>query len=362
MFKKIKGLGLTAFCALIALTSFGQSTPKYSNEFLSIGVGARAFGMANTVISSSNDVTGGYWNPASLVHIENNIQVSYMHSNYFAGIANYDYGGLAFKYGDKSVLGFSFVRFGVDGIPNTIDLIRNGQIDYSRVTEFSAVDYGFLFSFAQKTLKEGLSFGGNAKIIHRKAGQFTTAWGFGVDAGLQYKTDNDWHFAVMARDVTSTFNAWKFSFTEAEKDVFEQTGNDIPKNSLEITLPKLLIGAGKKFNFTEDFSLDAAINIDINTDGKRNVLLQTDVLSFDPHMGIEFGYADVVFVRGGIGTIQQIVDVDGNESYTMQPNIGLGVNLNKFVIDYAMANVGSTSVMNYSHVFSIRFNIDSQAD
>ena len=28
-----------------------QSTPKYSNEFLSIGVGARSFGMANSVVA-----------------------------------------------------------------------------------------------------------------------------------------------------------------------------------------------------------------------------------------------------------------------------------------------------------------------
>jgi hypothetical protein len=49
---------------------FGQATaPKYSNEFLSIGIGARALGMGRTQTAVVNDVTAGYWNPAGLLDI-----------------------------------------------------------------------------------------------------------------------------------------------------------------------------------------------------------------------------------------------------------------------------------------------------
>jgi hypothetical protein len=349
---------MVALCTSTLL--LGQSTPKYSNEFLAVGVGGQAFGMSNSVIASVNDVTAGYWNPAGLVHMKDNIQLSYMHTNYFAGIANYDYGGLAFKAGNNNVMGISFVRMGIDGIPNTLDLIRNGQIDYNRITEFSAVDYAFIFSYAQKTLKDGLSFGANAKIINRKAGQFAKAVGFGIDAGLQYHGENGWRLAVMARDVTSTFNAWKYTFTDAEKDVLTQTGNEIPKNSLEITLPKLILGVAKRVNFDQKFSMDAELNVDMNTDGRRNVPIQTDVVSFDPHLGIQWGYSDVVFLRGGIGSFQKVSDIEQKESWTFQPNIGVGVDLKKFAIDYAMADVADVAVTNYSHIFSIRFKINSE--
>jgi hypothetical protein len=355
----------TCFTILITIgaifsadTVFAQSTPKYSNEFLSIGVGARAFGMSNSVVASTNDVTSGYWNPAGLTAQDDKLQVAFMHSAYLAGISNYDYLGLSTKVKENGALSFSMVRFGIDGIPNTLDLIRNGQINYDRVTSFSAVDYGFFVSYAQKALKDGLSFGGSAKIINRRAGEFTTAWGFGVDAGVKYETDNDWTFAAIGRDITTTFNAWNFNFTDAEKDVFTQTGNEIPVNSLELTLPKFILGAAKKVEFNDDFSLLTELNTDINTDGRRNTLIQTNAISIDPHLGIEASYKDIIYLRGGVGNIQQEKDLNYQQQWTFQPNIGVGLQLKNLTLDYALSDIGDQSAALYSHVFSIRAAIN----
>ena len=86
---------LTCFILVIIASNsaHAQSTPKYSNEFLSIGVGARAFGMSNSVIASTDDVTAGYWNPSGLVKQEDKLQLAFMHSAYLGGISNYDYLG-----------------------------------------------------------------------------------------------------------------------------------------------------------------------------------------------------------------------------------------------------------------------------
>ncbi|MGB0850096.1 MAG: PorV/PorQ family protein [Bacteroidia bacterium] len=336
----------------------GQSTPKYSNEYLSIGVGARAFGMANSVIASSDDVTSGYWNPAGLTGQKDKIQLSFMHSNLYNSIANYDYLALSTKVKENAALSFSMVRLGIDGIPNTIDLYRNGQINYDRVTSFSAVDYGFYVSYAQKALRDGLSLGGSAKIIHRKGGEFATAWGFGIDASLKYETDNNWMFGFVGRDITTTFNAWKYNFTEAEEQIFVQTGNEIPVNSLELTLPKFLLGVAKKVEFESDYSLLTELNFDINTDGKRNTLLRTDVISVDPHLGLEAGYKNIIYLRGGIGNFQQVKDEDYVQQWTFQPNLGLGIKLKKLMIDYALTDIGDQSTAQYSHVFSVRATVN----
>ena len=79
-----------------------DATPKYSNEFLAIGVGARSFGMGFTGVSFVDDVTSGYWNPAGLNDLEPDRQLALMHSSYFGGLANYDYAGFATAVDEES--------------------------------------------------------------------------------------------------------------------------------------------------------------------------------------------------------------------------------------------------------------------
>lgn len=347
--------------SLSILPALGQSSaPKYSNEFLSIGISARALGMSNSVVASVNDVTGGYWNPAALTLIESDIQLGVMHSEYFAGIAKYDYGSFAMALPEKNAaVGLSIIRFGVDDIPNTLYLIEpDGSINYDNITAFSVADYAFLGSYAQKLQWHNLRVGGNIKVVHREAGDFATAWGFGLDAGAQMDLNN-WKFGATFKDITSTFNAWSFSFSEEEKQVLLATGNVIPENSLEITTPKLILGAAYDFTLNENFGLLAEINADITTDGRRNVLISADPFSIDPHLGIEADYKEFIYVRAGIGNVQRYIPDDlFEEAWTMQPNIGLGVEIGPIMLDYAYTNIGKQSEVLYSHVFSLLFNIN----
>lgn len=354
-----KTLIILAACIGMASNSFAQA-PKYSNEFLNIGVGARALGMSNASITSVDDVTAGYWNPAGLQRMGNQYQVALMHSEYFAGIAKYDYGAFATRLDSSSVLGVSLIRFGVDDIPNTTELIdANGNVDYNRITTFSAIDWGFLVSYAKKLKVPGLNVGANVKIIRRKVGDFAGAWGFGLDAGAQYDYKK-WKFAAMARDVTSTFNAWTYNLNDETKAVFLQTGNEIPENGVEITLPKLILGASRKFNVTKKISLLAEVNADATFDGKRNVLLKSKAVSLDPHLGIEAGYMNLIFLRAGIGNYQSYTDSYGVKVNTFQPNIGVGVRIKSVYIDYALTDIGDQSVALYSNVFSLKVDINKK--
>jgi hypothetical protein len=346
------------FVFLLSCNLAYPQSPKYSNEFLAIGIGARALGMSNSVVSVVDDVTSGYWNPAGLTHINSNLQLGLMHSEYFAGIAKFDYGAIAAKLDTQSVGAFSFIRFGVDDIPNTTDLIdAEGNIDYDRITTFSAADYAFIFSYGRK-LSSGLRVGVNVKIIHRKVGDFANSWGFGLDAGAQY-SKNGWQLGAICRDITTTFNAWSFDLTDQMKEVFTITGNEIPSNSLELTLPKLILSGGRNFKLSPAFSIMPVIDVDVTFDGKRNVLIKGDPISIDPHLGLEFSYKDIVFLRGGAGNVQQETDMLGKKITTFQPNMGLGIRIKKTVeIDYAFTDIGDQSIALYSHIFSLRFNIN----
>lgn len=344
--------------ALLFSATLLTAQVKYSNEFLKIGVGARAFGMANAYVGATNDVQSGYWNPAGLTRMEDDFQVAYMHSEYFAGLAAYDYFGVATKLDDQSSLGFTLIRFGVDDIPNTTQLIDNdGNIDFNRVSFFSAADYGGLISYARKSKLEGLSYGANIKIIHRTIGDFAKAWGFGFDVGAQYQK-NKWTFAATGRDITSTFNAWDATLDDETVAAFTATGNEIPGNSVEVTLPELVLGVNRKFIFNEKFGMIAELNLKNTFDGKRNTFIKTDLISVDPNFGTEFTYNNLVFLRGGVGNFQTSTNLEGNRETTFQPTFGVGFKFSAFTVDYAYTDIGDRSIALYSNVFSVRIDIN----
>jgi hypothetical protein len=347
--------------AITSLSLFANAqAPKYSNEFLAIGVGARALGMGNTGVASVGDVTSGYWNPAGLLSLPREMQVGLMHSEYFAGIAKYDYGAFAKKIDSNSVASFSIIRFGVDDIPNTTELIdAQGNVDYNRITKFSAADYAFIGSYARKMKIEGLRVGGNFKIIRRKVGDFGGAWGFGLDAGAQYDY-KQWHLGAVVRDVTSTFNAWSFNLSDEMIQTFALTGNEIPENSVELTLPRLIMGASHKQLIHEKFSIMGELDLDMTFDGKRNTLIKSNLLSIDPHFGFEFGFKDFIFLRTGLCNMQQVTDFAGKKSLNVQPNLGLGIRIKQFTIDYALTDIGDASVALYSNIFSLKFDLDKK--
>ena len=368
----MKGVSKLLLVFIIGLSqfSFGQKTNKYSNEYMNLGAGARAFGMGNSVIATTKDVTAGYWNPAGLSGVEANIDLSFMHSEYFGGIANYDYLAFASKIDDKSAIGITALRLGVDGILNTLSIYENGQIDYTKVTEFSVADYGILLSYARKKKlrkynQVDFSYGVNGKIIHRKAGDFARAWGFGADIGAKmHMKKTGWDIGLTIKDITSTFNSWTYTFTDEEEQVLLQTNNIIPVKSLEITLPRILFGVAKKFEWNK-VGLTSEFDLDITTDGKRNTLIKTNLFSVDPHIGLEGSYnldkdKNVIYLRAGLGNIQKESNDQGKIRTTIQPSIGVGLKLGAVNIDYAFANANGASAVLYSHVFSINFGIYKQ--
>jgi hypothetical protein len=344
------------FLLLLCISSPAQTVRKYSNEFMNIGVDAAALGMANAMTASTNDVNSGYWNPAGLIHLEDH-QLSLMHANYYADIAKYDYIAYANTIDDESAWGISLIRFGVDDIMNTTELIDSqGNIDYNRISLFSTADYGVTFSYARKLQVPGFQYGINAKIIRRVIGKFAGSWGFGFDAGIQYER-NDWQFGLMLRDITTTYNVWSIDEAEYKKiaDAIPGQNQELPE-STEITAPKAQLGLSKKFIVRYDYSILAAANINMQF-AKTNDILSTDFVSIDPALGFEFGYTDLVFLRAGVGNFQNIQQIDNTEKVGFQPNIGLGFKYKGIQIDYALTNLGNQSAALYSNIFSVKVDL-----
>jgi hypothetical protein len=338
------GMGLT----LAAGAAHAQTkTPKYSNEFMNLGAGARSLGMGKVQVSLATDATAGYWNPAALTSLNAKYDGVLMHSELFSGVVKNDYAAFAMPLDDKSVVSATVLRTGVDNIADTRLLINqyDGSIDYSRITYFSVADYALLLSYARKLGPEGLSLGGSAKLIYRNVGSYANAYGFGIDAGVQYNRGN-LRLGLMARDITTTFNAWSI-----DADKFKASaavGDKIPVNATEITLPRLVLGAGYQFKLPAQFTALAAVDLEATTDGQRNTLVSASPVSVDPRVGLEIGYRSLVFLRGGAGGYQRIRQFDGfvspgvsayKQAWKGQYSLGAGVAFSGLRVDLALSRL-----------------------
>ena len=335
--------------------TFSAFTQKYSNEFLQIGAGARSLSLSKAVVASTVNSSSVYWNPSSLVDLSNS-EIELMHASYFAGIANFDQISYAQKVNESDAVGFMMLRFGVDDIMNTANLIDNeGNVDYNRIELFSTADYAFLFSYAKKDFFKGFDVGGNTKIIYRQIGSFAKSWGFGFDISTQ-KELGRWKIAAIVRDATSTYNSWVFNMEQFE-EIYNQTENELPENSTELTLPSVQTGIARVFKINNNFSTLSELDLEFHIDGKRNTLIRSNVLSINPNFGTEIKYKNLIDFRFGIGDISREKKFDNTEFISLQPNIGLGFHFENIRIDYALTNLGNQSTGLYSNLFSLRYSL-----
>ncbi len=343
---------LLLFLCVSSVGVFAQITPKFSNEYLHLGIGSRSYGMGKAQVSNTFGAEASYWNPSRMIAMDRANDLSFMHARYFAGIANFDYLGYSHKLDTTTAIGLSFIRLAVDDIPDTRYLYdANGRINYDNIAFFSAADIGVLLSFSRKI--NGFSYGLSGKIIRRSVGDFASAWGFGLDAGFNLEL-GEWQLAGVIRDVTTTFTRWNHNVDELE-EVFALTGNTLRNQSDELTLPRMIMGISRSITFQE-FTFIPSLDVETTFDGERNVLLSGNTLSLDPRAGVEIDYRSLVYLRAGVFNIQRI---DFADQFIAEPTIGAGLRWSGFRLDYALSNfTESTSGGLFSHVVSLGVEFD----
>ncbi|MEM6631204.1 MAG: hypothetical protein AAF694_16095 [Bacteroidota bacterium] len=339
---------------------------KFSNDFLTIGVDARAFGMGNAFSAWTEGVSSAYWNPAALSTTdEKGPELGLMHASYFANVANYNYLGASFglKGEQNRRLALTYIRMGVDDIPNTLQLVEpDGSFNYDKLSSFSAADQALLLSYSWNAkFHKPLHLGTSVKVIHRTAGEFVSAWGFGIDVSALWIYPR-FRFGVVVKDLTNTFNAWSFN-TASFEDAFINTGNEIPENSLEITRPSARIGLGYDFSVGKRLGLKLALDNALYFDGKRpSAVFQLGNVTWDPHFGAELSYRndtdkEIAFFRMGAYNLQNVKDLEGQDAFGLFPTAGVGVVISPVTLDYALANLGNFSENLHSHVISLRVQL-----
>jgi len=328
---------------------------NFGDDFLSIGGGARALGMGSAHASFTDDVTAAFWNVGGLAAVDN-IEVTYMHSERFSGVVNFDYGAVAIPVNNKnanSVVAFTVFRQGVDGIKNTLDAfdadLGQPKPDPTRFfTEFSARDFAFFLSYATE-VTDKLSWGVSAKLLNSKIGPFANAWGYSLDLGMMMRGD----FLNIGLNLQNITGLRKFWDTNPEnlQQLATTFDDEIPEGQNEKTPPTVKFGLSKDFNIDE-FNVLIAADSDFRFEGREAFYISTGNISIEPHIGSEITYKDLVSLRSGITNFAK--DFDSN--LTVSPTFGAGLYFKSLSIDYGFSNFsGVSSELGNTHRISILF-------
>lgn len=368
----------------------GQQLAKYGADFLAGGVGARAIGLGGAYVGLADDVTAGYWNAAGLSQLQYP-EVGYMHVERFGGVVSFDYGGVAFPLNERSTVGLTAVRSGVNDIVNTLnaynpDLGQPTPNYRAQITRFSAADYLFGFSYAY-TFGQHVAAGLTGKVSRRSIGAFADAWGYSADVGLQYRTgsfssDGAFVVGVSVQDALPYIQSWSVNPTAFEVSCInpeteepyeackDAAGNliesnavrydslfsqQIPEGQTELVTPTARLGLGVTEPVGEAGSrVTLGLGVDVRFDGRRAYLLNLGEVSFEPRLGAEFSHRGIVAIRGGINRVQY-ADALG---WDLTPSVGAGLNLDQFSINYAFGDFsGASSDLGYSHRISARLRL-----
>jgi hypothetical protein len=81
-------------------------------------------------------------------------------------------------------------------------------------------------------------------------------------------------------------------------------------------------------------------------------------VSLDPYLGGELRFSSWLYARIGVGNFQLIPGLSGRDNLTVQPNLGVGIQYRNIFIDYAITNVGSVGLAQYSNLISLRYQLN----
>ncbi|MBK8947121.1 MAG: PorV/PorQ family protein [Ignavibacteriae bacterium] len=299
---------------------------------LKISPGARSLGMGSAYVGVSDDIYSVYFNPAGITKSKGNSQVAFNHSEWLADV-NYD-----FAAGSINVdgLGTLFATFSSLQVPK--DEVRT--FDYpegdGRTWDANSLVIGVGYA---RSLTDRFSIGFQVKYIQESIWN-SSASGVALDVGTYYVTPfND---LVIGASFNNFGTKMQLSGRDLQINVDpnetpESGPNNIPgnyateKNDLPLNFK---VGLAMNLLDTRFFRLKAAVDAVHPNDNKEYL-----------NSGFEFGYNNMVFLRGGY---KSIFLPNSEQGLTL----GFGINYNitpelEFTFNYAYADYNRLKNIQY---------------
>lgn len=261
------------------VTKIAQSGMKW----LSIPVGARASALGNAYTAMANDASSVFWNPAGLAFVEG--KHLFLNQNQWIADINLSTAAISWNTGTYGVFGLHLST--VDwGTLNGTRRAANAQ-GFEDTGTFSPSHFLVGASYARR-VSERFSIGGNLRFLHEDLGS-TSIGSFDDPTEFSAKTDLvSFDFGTIYytgfRDLRLAMSFQNFS----KEVVYREEYFSLPLTfRVGVAMGLMDFVASKDSPHSMTMSLDAVHPRDF---GER------------VHLGLEYGFNDLVFLRGGYKT------------------------------------------------------------
>lgn len=333
---------------ILLLTTLLMATSLYAGdvarkgttgaEELLIPVGARGIATGGSFLANVTGLESIYYNPAGLdVYPQTEVMFSYV--NYLADI-NISYFAVGTSLGDFGSLGFDLKSMDFGDIPvTTVEFPDGTGSTYSP----SFLTLGLTYS---KLLTDRISIGTNFKLISENI-ENTSATGFAIDAGVQYRFTESLMIGAAVKNIGSNMEF-------AGQNLTTSTG--IPGSAPGSTNGAYQIIA-ESFQIPSYFQLSLTYALNFNEQNNlmfAGAYTANNSLEDIANFGLEYGFMNNFFVRGGYNFL-----MENSSEYIYGLTFGAGLDYKiggevGFVFDYAFRDVKEFPSAN--HVFTIKLN------
>ncbi len=308
--------------------------------FLEIPVGARAIGMGRAFVSTANDISSLYWNPAGLARLPMR-EVTFNQIEWIADMS-FNFAAVGFPLGDFGSLGLSFSSLTMDDMP-----VRTIERPQGTGELFSAGSFAVGLHYA-RNLSDRFSIGFTGKYISEKIWNMQSQ-AFALDLGVLFTTS--FFNGVRIGATISNFGTdMKLSGRDTRQ--FNRIDNRKLGSNDRIPMNIELDSWPLPLNF--QFGLAAELF------QRESHVLTVEVDALHPsanyeslNAGLEYGFEDLFYVRAGHHSLL-LTDGEGGLSFGAGVTADLFGRSFKARFDYAYSDLGrlkGVNVLSVSIVF-----------
>ncbi len=311
---------------------------------LFIPAGARDIAMSGSTHAFTTGIEAIYWNPAGLSNSNSGASAIFSHMNYIADIG-VDYFAASSSFEGFGSIGFSLKSLSIGDIPVTTEEQPDGT---GSLISPTFVTLGVTYS---KKLSDNTFVGVTTNLISETMDR-VNATGVAFNAGIQYHNFAGFDGLSLGLVVKNIGASMQYDgsglIRQGDVDNTERGPSFYKVIAAEAELPSTIeIGLGYKHKIDETDVLSFS------------GLFQNNNFASDEYkVGVEYGYNDLFYVRGGTSFSQDIENesfaTSDKTNYIFGPTFGFGVNQDfgdmKLGIDYAYR---TTQFFDGNNIFSI---------